>query len=92
MPLDTPQTPKPLLTNVGHYEKLKVVENLMKDVLAEENIKELNLFPELQEDRERYRQMEYSLPSKALETVYSHTWSQSQRFNQFQKGVSLSSK
>lgn len=73
MPLDTPQTPKPSLTNVGHYEELKVVENLMKDALAEEKIKELNLFPELQVDREQYGQMEYFLPSKALETVYSHS-------------------
>ena len=51
MSLDTPQTPKAPLTNVGHHEDLKVVENLMKDALAEEKIKELNLFPELQEDR-----------------------------------------
>ena len=72
LPLDTPQTPKPSLTNIGHYEDSNVAENLLKDTSVEEKLKDLNLFPEIQVDKTRYGQMDYFLPSKALETVYSH--------------------
>ena len=72
MPLGTPQTPKPSLSHVGHYEDLRVMDNLLEDPLSEEKLKELNLFPEIEVNKEKYKQMDYFLPSKGLDTVYSH--------------------
>ncbi|KAL9963578.1 hypothetical protein ACROYT_G027101 [Oculina patagonica] len=72
LPLGTPQTPKPSLSHVGHYEELRVVDNLVEDPLSEEKLKGLNLFPEIEVNKETYEQMDYFLPSKGLDTVYSH--------------------
>jgi hypothetical protein len=62
LPLGTPQTPKPSLSHVGHYEELRVVDNLLEDPLSEEKLKELNLFPEIEVNKEKYKQMDYFLP------------------------------
>lgn len=72
LPLGTPQTPKPSLSHIGHYEQLRVVDNLMEDPLSEEKLKELNLFPKIEVSNEKYKQMDYFLTSKGLDTVYSH--------------------
>lgn len=72
LPLACPQTPKPSFFKLKHYEEPRVVHNILKEEGLEENLAGLNLFPEIPVDEESYRQMDYFLPSKALETVYNH--------------------
>ena len=72
VPLDTPQTPKPSIYKMGHYEELKVVERMREEISLEERLKNLNLFPDLPVNEKQYREMDYFLPSKALETVFTY--------------------
>ena len=59
LPLDTPHTSKPSLKNIGHNEDFNVAGNLLKDTSAEEKLKDLNQFPEIQVDENWYGQMDY---------------------------------
>lgn len=73
LPLGVPQTPKPSTTNIKHYENSRLVQELLNDEEALEiRLAGLNLFAEIPVDEERYRQMDYFLPSNALEVVFTH--------------------
>lgn len=72
LPLDSPQTPKPSTTNIRHYEKLRAVEKLLDDESLETHLTSLNLFSEIPVDGYRYREMDYFLPSKALEVIFTN--------------------
>lgn len=73
LPLSTPQTPKPSLTKLNHYEERRVVDEMLKEYdLTKENFAGLSLFPEISVDEKCYREMDFFLPSKALETVFNH--------------------
>jgi len=73
LPLGVPQTPKPSTTNIKHYEESRLVEKLLDDEESLEiRLAGLNLFSEIPVDEDRYRQMDYFLPSKALEVVFNH--------------------
>ena len=72
LPLDSPQTPKPSTTNTRHYEELRAVEKLLEDESLETHLTSLNLFSEIPVDEDRYREMDYFLPSKALEVIFTN--------------------
>ena len=73
LPLDVPQTPKPSATNTHHYEQSQQVDKLLsEEESVDSTLAGLNLFPEFPVDDESYRQMDYFLPSKALDVVFKH--------------------
>lgn len=72
LPLGVPQTPKPSLTKLKHYEESRDVERILNGEEIEDTLASLNLFPEIPVDKHHYQQMDYFLPSKALDTVFTH--------------------
>ena len=72
LPLDSPQMPKPSTTNIIHCEELRAMEKLLSDESLETHLASLNLFPEIPVDGDRYREMDYFLPSKALEVTFAN--------------------
>lgn len=72
LPLGPPQTPKPSTTNIRHYEELGAVEKLLDDESLATKLTSLNLFTEIPVNEGRYREMDYFLPSKALEVIFTN--------------------
>ena len=72
LPLGVPQTPKPSLTKLKHYEESLDVERILNGEEIEDTLASLNLFPEIPVDKHHYQQMDYFLPSKALDTIFTH--------------------
>lgn len=72
LPLGPPQTPKPSTTNIRHYEELRAVEKLLDDESLATKLTSLNLFTEIPVNEGRYREMDYFLPSKALEVIFTN--------------------
>ena len=71
LPLAFPQTPKPSFIKFKRYEESREIHNLLKEEGFDEKLAGLNLFPEILVDKEGYQQMDYFLPSTALENVFN---------------------
>jgi len=69
LPLACPQTPTLSIFKFMHCEESRQVHKILEEGGLNEKLAGLNHFPKISVDEDRYRQMDYFLPSKVLETV-----------------------